>query len=306
MSEMPHDEVNRTKVSFFTDEILMFAAFLIFVWFTIIAGLAIWWQSIRQKDAAYERFAAAFESRGDTEMQYPGRRLRRRWMWVPWAIGIVAAMIAGLVFRLSPPYVLAIAVMISLLSSQVEAFLAGQTAARLENQLADSIDIMIGAVGAGASVGTAIESAVTESRQPLRPYLEEISGRIRLGDEPAEVFRSLAQRVPLETFLLFTSALSVHWEVGGKLTSTLTTVGRTIRDRIEISRKIRSNTAQSQFSTIALIGLTYFIAVIVWNNGRDQMEEFVTSSVGSWFVAGSVILQAVGIVWMNIISKAKF
>jgi Flp pilus assembly protein TadB len=36
------------------------------------------------------------------------------------------------------------------------------------------------------------------------------------------------------------------------------------------------------------------------------MEEFVTSSVGSWFVAGSVILQAVGIVWMNIISKAKF
>ena len=115
----------------------MFAAFLIFVWFTIIAGLAIWWQSIRQKEAAYERFAAAFESRGDTEMQYPGRRLRRRWMWVPWAIGIVAAMIAGLVFRLSPPYVLAIAVMISLLSSQVEAFLAGQTAARLENQLVD-------------------------------------------------------------------------------------------------------------------------------------------------------------------------
>lgn len=282
-------------------------AFLLLLWFLIIVGLALWWRSIQQRDAAFERFSSGIETdSGAAETQYPGRRLRRRWMWVPWAIGIVAAMIAGLVFRLSPPYVLAIAVMISLLSSQVEAFLAGQTAARLENQLADSIDIMIGAVGAGASVGTAIESAVTESRLPLRPYLEEISGRIRLGDEPAEVFRSLAQRVPLETFLLFTSALSVHWEVGGKLTSTLTTVGRTIRDRIEISRKIRSNTAQSQFSTIALIGLTYFIAVIVWNNGRDQMEEFVTSSVGSWFVAGSVILQAVGIVWMNIISKAKF
>lgn len=284
----------------------MFAAFLILIWFAIIAGLAIWWQSIRQKDAAYERFAAAFESQGDTEMQYPGRRLRRRWMWVPWVIGLVAAVVAALVFRLTPPYVLAIAVMISLLCSQIEVFVAGQMAARLENQLADAIDIMIGAVGAGASAGTAIESAVTESRLPLRPYLEEISGRIRLGDEPSEVFRSLAQRVPLETFLLFTSALSVHWEVGGRLTSTLTTVGRTIRDRIEISRRIRSNTAQSQFSTIALIGLTYFIALIVWNNGRAQMEEFVRSSVGSWFVAGSVILQAVGIVWMNFISKAKF
>ena len=84
-------EIMRFVSSFSTNEILMFAAFLIFVWFTIIAGLAIWWQSIRQKEAAYERFAAAFESRGETEMQYPGRRLRRRWMWVPWAIGIVAA-----------------------------------------------------------------------------------------------------------------------------------------------------------------------------------------------------------------------
>ena len=285
----------------------MFEALLLFLWFLIIAGLALGWRSIRQRDAAFERFTSGMESvAGEAKTQYPGRRLRRRWMWVPWALGLAAALIAVLGFRLTPPYVLAIAMMVGLLSSQVEAFVAGQTAARLENQLADSIDIMIGAVAAGASVGTAIESAVTESRLPLRPYLEEISGRIRLGDEPSDVFRSLAQRVPLETFLLFTSALSVHWEVGGKLTSTLTTVGRTIRDRIEISRKIRSNTAQSQFSTIALIGLTYFIAVIVWNNGRDQMEEFVTSSVGSWFVAGSVILQAAGIVWMNIISKARF
>lgn len=285
----------------------MFEAFLFVFWLIIVAGLALWWRSIRQKDAAYERFSSGLESvAGGAEPEYPGRRLRRRWIWVPWALGLITAAAAVLAFGLSPPYVLAISLMVGLLSSQVEAFFAGQIAAKLENQLADSIDIMIGAVGAGASVGTAIEAAVTESREPLRPYLEEISGRIRLGDEPADVFRSLAQRIPLETFLLFTSALSVHWEVGGKLTSTLTTVGRTIRDRIEISRRIRSNTAQSQFSTIALIGLTYFIAVIVWNNGRDQMQEFVTSAVGSWFVAGSVILQAVGIVWMNVISRVRF
>jgi Flp pilus assembly protein TadB len=131
-------------------------------------------------------------------------------------------------------------------------------------------------------------------------------GHIRLGDDPLKVFRSLADRVPLESFLLFTSALAVHWEVGGQLTSTLTTVGSSIRDRVEVGRRIRSNAAQSQFSTVAIIALTYFIAVVVWRNGPDQMAEFVTSSVGSWFVAASVILQAVGIVWMNVISKPRF
>jgi Flp pilus assembly protein TadB len=288
---------------------VMWQAALIFGWFALIALVAAGWRSVRRRELAWQRLAEADVRDGLAEpargVAIGIRRLRRRWIWVPWVLGAVTALVVLLAFRLSTPYVVALGLMIGLLASQLESFLAARHAAKLENQLADGIDIMIGAVGAGASVGTAIEAAISESRAPLRPYLEEVAGRIRLGDEPAEVFRSLAQRVPLETFLLFTSALSVHWEVGGKLSSTLTTVGRTIRDRIDVSRRIRSNTAQSQFSTLAIIALTYFIAVIVWRNGPEQMEEFVRSSVGSWFVAGSVVLQAVGIAWMNWISRPR-
>ncbi|MBM3998810.1 MAG: pilus assembly protein TadB [Planctomycetes bacterium] len=285
----------------------MFQASLFFGWFALIALVAVGWRGARRRELAWQRLAEGGGMLADGERVRIGtRRLHRHWIWAPWVLGAIASLVVLLVFRLSTPYVIALGLMIGLLASQVESFLAARHAAKLETQLADAIDIMIGAVGAGASVGTAIEAAITECRAPLLPYLEEVAGRIRLGDEAAEVFRSLAQRVPLETFLLFTSALSVHWEVGGKLSSTLTTVGRTIRDRIEVSRRIRSNTAQSQFSTLAIIGLTYFIAVIVWRNGPEQMEEFVRSSVGSWFVAGSVVLQAVGIVWMNLISKPRF
>lgn len=288
----------------------MWQATLFFGWFALLAIVAAGWRSVRRRELAWQRLTEEDirdGSDGPLRAEPMGaRRLHRRWIWVPWALALIAAAVAALVFQLSAPYVIALGLMTGLLASQVESFLAARHAAKLETQLADAIDIMIGAVGAGASVGTAIEAAITECRAPLRPYLEEVAGRIRLGDEPAEVFRSLAARVPLETFLLFTSALGVHWEVGGKLSSTLTTVGRTIRDRIEVSRRIRSNTAQSQFSTLAIIGLTYFIAVIVWRNGPDQMEEFVRSAVGSWFVAGSVVLQAVGIVWMNLISKPRF
>ncbi|MCA9204782.1 MAG: type II secretion system F family protein [Planctomycetales bacterium] len=280
---------------------------LFFGWLTLVALVAAGWRGMRQRELAWQRLA---EVDGRLAPQDPvrvgTRRLHRRWIWAPWALALAVATVVALVFQLSMPYVVALGLMFGLLASQIESFLAARHVAVLETQLADAIDIMIGAVGAGASVGTAIEAAITECRSPLRPYLEEVAGRIRLGDEPAEVFRSLAQRVPLETFLLFTSALSVHWEVGGKLSSTLTTVGKTIRDRIDISRRIRSNTAQSQFSTLAIVGLTYFIAVIVWRNGPDQMEDFVRSPIGSWFVAGSVILQAVGIVWMNLISKPRF
>ena len=285
----------------------MLQATLFFGWFALIALVAVGWRSVRRREIAWQRLAEVNQTRAEGERVPVGvRRLHRRWIWAPWGLALMIAGVTALVSRFSMPYVVALGVMVGFLASQLESFLAARHAATLEGQLADAIDIMIGAVDAGAGVGAAIDAAITECRAPLQPYLEEVKGRIQLGDEPAEVFRSLAQRVPLEAFLLFTSALAVHWEVGGKLSSTLTTVGRTIRDRIDVARRIRSNTTQSQFSTLAIIGLTYFIAVIVWRNGPEQMEEFVRSSVGSWFVAGSVVLQAVGIVWMNLISKPRF
>ena len=264
----------------------------------IAEGIEAWPPTI---DPAMESSAAGGSARPTS-----ARRLTRRWIWVPWVVGVGVALTVWWVTGWPIQYILAILAVVSLLLSQMESLFHARQVAKLERQLADAIDIMVGAVSAGAAIGPAIESATAETERPLKPYLQEISGRIRLGDEPVAVFRSLADRVPLETFLLFTSSLAVHYEVGGRLAPTLSTVGRTIRDRIEVTRRIQSNIAQSQFSTFAIIGLIYLIAVIVWRNGPEPMREFVTSSVGSWFVAGSIILQAVGIFWMNLISKPRF
>lgn len=296
----------------------------------VIAGVMVLWIAVGvagawllrtsiERERAFQRLAEATIAGDPTTSvtetrsvavplnRQPGaRRLTRRWIWIPWLLGCVAGLSIYLLTAWPVQYVLAISAVLCLLLSQLESFLHAQYVAKLETQLADAIDIMVGALGAGAAVGPAIASATEEVDSPLKPYLTEISGRIRLGDEPMEVFRSLADRVPLETFLLFSSALAVHWEVGGRLAPTLATVGRTIRDRIDINRRIQSNIAQSQFSTFAIIGLIYLIALIVWRNGPEPMREFVTSSVGSWFVAGSIILQAVGIAWMNLISKPRF
>ena len=96
---------------------------------------------------------------------------------------------------------------------------------------------------------------------------------------------------------------SVQSETGGSLAPTLASVGRTIRDRIEIARRIRSNSAQSEVSTLAVMMLTYFIALVVWRTNPEQMNEFLATSIGQWAVAGTILLQAVGLVWMSLISR---
>ena len=213
---------------------------------------------------------------------------------------------ADLVFGLAPIFAAAVCIVVSLLGNQLEIYLSGRKAMRIEGQLADAIDMMIGALGAGAGVMVSLESAVREAREPLRSPLEEMVARIRLGDDPQAVFQGLCKRVPLETFLLFASALAVQWETGGSLAPTLATVGRTIRDRVELSRRIRSNVVQSQLSVIAVLGVTYFLALVIWRSDPERMRQFLATSFGQWSIAASMLLQAFGIVWMSAISRIRF
>lgn len=280
---------------------------LMFVgWAFVVMAVAVAWRTVSLQQRTRQRWLGQRTRPASPEERRFMRRLTRRWLWAPYAVAVLVTALVWLTLGLSPPYLLAIAVLTALIGTQIESFFAMRIVSRMETQLADAIDIMIGAVSAGSSVNAAIDAAIIETAAPLKGYLEELAGRIRLGDDPTTVFRAFADQVPLETFLLFASTLSVHWEVGGRLAPTLATVGRTIRDRNEVSLRIRANIAQSQYSTLALLALTYFIAAIVWRSGPDQMYDFVNSSIGSWFVAASVILQGLGIYWMDWISKPKF
>ncbi len=229
-----------------------------------------------------------------------------RHRFLPWMLALFVAGLLHFALGWATPFVIAIALIAGLLAGRVESYLAERKAARIETQLADAIDLMVAALRAGAGVADALENAMRETRSPLLPQLEEVVGRIRFGDDPRMVYHGLTERVPLETFLLFASALSVQAETGGSLAPTLASVGRTIRDRIEIARRIRSNSAQSEVSTLAVFLLTYFIALLVWRGNPEQMQAFLATQIGQWAVAVTILLQAVGLVWMSMISKMKF
>ncbi|MEW4562032.1 type II secretion system F family protein [Bremerella sp. JC770] len=234
------------------------------------------------------------------------RQVIKRYLWLPWICGAIASVLVFWLVGLSAVISLTMGLIVALLLVIVEVWNAQRQAAKLEEQLAEAIDLMIGTLGAGAGLSTSMSVVIEELRDPLRGQFQELLGRINFGDDARLVFAQLAARIPLDTYLLFASALSVHWEVGGNLTPTLSAVGQTIRDRLEIARRIRSNATQSDISTIAILGLTYFIALVMWRNSPAQMEAFVTSPTGEFFVAGSMLLQAVGIVWMHWMSRSKF
>jgi Flp pilus assembly protein TadB len=230
----------------------------------------------------------------------------RKYYFVPVAGAIVLALVLHFVFGVGWVFATLFGLITGILGIQIESFRINQRSLKVETQLADSIDLIVGALRSGAGLLGALESAAGEASRPLRPVLEEMVGRIRLGDNPSEVFQDLTLRVPLETFRLFSFSLAVHWEIGGSLAPTLATVGRTIRDRIDLSRRVKAQTMQARASVVAILLITYMITFVVWRTNPDRLEAFLSTTLGGSLMFASVLLQLLGLVWMSKLSKIDF
>ncbi len=81
--------------------------------------------------------------------------------------------------------------MAGLLLGQLEAQRVTRVRLRIEEQLADAIDLMVAGLRVGAGASGVLEAATREARWPLRPQFDELLGRIRYGDDPQAVLRAL-------------------------------------------------------------------------------------------------------------------
>ncbi len=171
----------------------MVVAPVIALWAVIGCLLFMWLRWSAMRDRTYERFEQAIqnataESLRDGEQlpeersidgQLPVRgvrRLSRDWIWLPWVAGGCCCLDYLVGFPLAAAICGGHRYGRIAAASQLESVLHTRQIAILERQLADAIDIMVGAVSAGAGVGPALEAATLETDRPLKPYLEELSG----------------------------------------------------------------------------------------------------------------------------------
>ncbi len=230
----------------------------------------------------------------------------RRHLWLPWAVGLAVALVGRFALNLDPVYAVALAVILGVVAHLVEAWLSARKRLLLESQLANSIDLMVASLGAGSGIMEAVAAAGGEAGEPLKSEFQEVLGRIRFGDTPKQVFEDLTRRVPLEAFRLFGFTMAVHGEVGGSLAPTLATVGRTIRDRIEIGRRVRAQSTQAQASVIGIVCITYFLALLMWRTNPENFEEFIAHPVGVNVVGIAIVLQAIGLLWIARLSQMRY
>lgn len=281
--------------------------FAVFGLVLLLGIILVFFQRTRLRSLSLGRLEKVEKAVKKTPLTAPGRlsSLSRHYL-LPWVLGAVLGAVFYLVAGLPELFCVVFGGILGIFLTLLDGMRVAKATHKLQVQLAEGIDLMVGALRAGLGAVDSIGRAAREVKPPLRGLLQELLGRLRLGEDPQAVVRVLQERVPLESYRLFGSALSVHWEIGGSLGPTLAGVGRTIRDRVELSRRVRSQGTQAKASVFVILSVSYFLGFMSWRSDPGRMEAFIGSPTGGKLTAGVLLLQAIGILWISKMSKIRF
>ena len=278
--------------------------FLLPLLFLILASavLVLYWVRAARRETVRRRLDDQPEEIVEELAEQP---FASRHRLIPLILSIVIASAFALLTTCPDNIALGIGFVFLFVGMEADAWIYRWRIARMESQLADTTDILVSSISSGASLQASLTQAAEFSPIPLRYELEEMVVRLRLGDSPNDVFEMLGQRVPTETFKLLATTLIVNWNAGGELSPTLSSIASTIRDRLAISRQIRTLSTQGTLTTVIVLSAIWFMAAMMWQSDPIRFEGFIRSQSGSWLISGGLLLQGIGVALVSRISRPK-
>ncbi|MGB0910718.1 MAG: type II secretion system F family protein [Nitrospirales bacterium] len=277
---------------------------IVFLGLSSVACYA-WWD-IRLRTGYTKRLEGLLTSFHERNHQRRIHTFPERHRWVPLILSSGVLVLLILFADVPLPFSLAVCLLTGVVSYLIEGQFVKRQLEVIEQQLADSIDLIVGLLQSGMALPKSLEMAMHETGEPFKPFLKDIVGRIRLGDDPQTVIQQLAHQIPLETFQLFSSILSVQWWSGGSVANTLLNVSTVVRSRMELDRRIRTQSVESQLSVLSILLITYGLAFLMWHVNPEAMETFLSTSMGAYLGSMAIVAQTIGIVWITKLSEIKF
>ena len=169
----------------------------------------------------------------------------------------------------------------------------------VDGQLLDAVTAIASALRSGRSLGQALTTAADEADDPLSTILADTAHAASLGVPMDEALDRFADAVGGSDVRLVSGVLKVHRRTGGALAVSLDDVARTLADRREAARELRSLTAQARLSAAILgllpLGFFLFLSVVA----RRDIESAYRTTAGASAIGIGLALQGAAFVWIR-------
>jgi len=171
--------------------------------------------------------------------------------------------------------------------------------AKFEAQLPDAFIMLSSSLQSGASLNMALETVTAQSPAPLNQEFGLLVKRMRLGVTLEDGLLELEKRLPMQSFIMASSAIRISREVGGNLVETINTMAKTLRRKKMMEGKIDSLTAQGKAQGTFMALLPVILAILLSFIEPEAMRKLYTTTEGLIILAIMVSMQVLGYVFIR-------
>ena len=171
-------------------------------------------------------------------------------------------------------------------------FAQGQRLNKFNDQLGDTINLLVNGLRSGYSVLQAMEAVGRELPQPVAGEFDRVVKEVQLGLTLEQSLQNMLRRVKSDDLDLVVTAINVQREVGGNLAEILEVISHTIRERVRIKGEVRVLTAQGMITGYVITFLPVALLMILYLVNKPYVELLWTRGICGWamLIAGGILI----------------
>jgi len=174
-----------------------------------------------------------------------------------------------------------------------------------EEQLPDAVELIVRSLRVGHPFSSAINIVAQEMPDPLGSEFGMIADESTYGMDVNESLAKMAERVNVQDLMFLTVAVNIQSTSGGNLAEILDGLGKVIRSRFKLFRRVRAITAEARWSGWFL-SVFPLLAIVMIN--VSQPEYYAAVKESSFFVPAAVVvgvLLLINVIFMRIMVNIK-
>jgi tight adherence protein B len=175
-----------------------------------------------------------------------------------------------------------------------------------EAQLAELIDLLVGALRAGHGFLQGLESVSNQIEDPTRSELTKVLEEVNIGINPVDSLQAMGGRIPSYDFSLLISAIALQRQTGGNLAEVLENLAHTVRERRRVRGEVHALTTGPRASSYVLAAVPTLLFLYFISISSDYRKVMLGTSYGHMLLAAAAVLSMLGFVFSRKVAKVEY
>lgn len=167
----------------------------------------------------------------------------------------------------------------------------------LRDQLVPAIQGLANAAQAGLTLHQGLVEISRDTPKPLSNEINRILADFQRGRPLSEAIEEVRQRLSLESFTLFATAVQTSLERGGRINEALLRIGNSLRENQRVERKMEADTSSGRREVLILSVFPLLFGLMLYTMSPDNTEKLITTVAGQFVVVVVSCLVYFGARW---------